>query len=43
MSSSLGPSDFFALEAGEYLQTPGQVARYKRFSMCINCMLCYSA
>jgi len=28
---------------GEYLQTPGQVARYKRFSLCINCMLCYSA
>jgi fumarate reductase iron-sulfur subunit len=27
----------------EYLQTPGEVARYKRFSMCINCMLCYSA
>ncbi len=31
------------LEAGEYLQTPAQMARYKRFSMCINCMLCYSA
>ena len=31
------------LQDGEYLQTPGQVARYKRFSMCINCMLCYSA
>lgn len=28
---------------GEYLQTPAEVARYKRFSMCINCMLCYSA
>lgn len=28
---------------GEYLQSPGQVARYKRFSLCINCMLCYSA
>lgn len=28
---------------GEYLQAPGQVARYKRFSLCINCMLCYSA
>ncbi len=31
------------LEDGEYLQTPGQVAQYQRFSMCINCMLCYSA
>ena len=30
-------------EDGEYLQTPAQVAHYKRFSMCINCMLCYSA
>ena len=32
-----------SLEEGEYLQSPAQVARYKRFSMCINCMLCYSA
>ena len=31
------------LDQGEYRQTPGQVAQYKRFSMCINCMLCYSA
>ena len=30
-------------EDGEYLQTPAQMAHYKRFSMCINCMLCYSA
>ena len=28
---------------GEYLQTPEQLARYKQFSMCINCMLCYAA
>ena len=27
----------------EYLQTPSQLAAYKEFSMCINCMLCYSA
>jgi fumarate reductase iron-sulfur subunit len=31
------------IEAGEYLQTPDEVDRYKQFSMCINCMLCYSA
>jgi len=31
------------LEEGEYLQTPAQVDEYKQFSMCINCMLCYSA
>ena len=28
---------------GEYLQTPAELATYKQFSMCINCMLCYSA
>src|SRR5918996_2728423 len=28
---------------GEYLQTPAQLEEYKEFSMCINCMLCYSA
>lgn len=28
---------------GEYRQTPAQLARYKQFSMCINCMLCYAA
>jgi fumarate reductase iron-sulfur subunit len=32
-----------ALAQGEYRQTPEQLDRYKRFSMCINCMLCYSA
>lgn len=31
------------LEEGEYLQTPDQVDEYKQFSMCINCLLCYSA
>src|SRR6266542_1801617 len=28
---------------GEYLQTPQEVDEYKPFSMCINCLLCYSA
>jgi len=28
---------------GEYLQTPAQLARYKQFSMCINCLCCYAA
>jgi fumarate reductase iron-sulfur subunit len=27
----------------EYLQTPEELDVYKQFSMCINCMLCYSA
>ncbi len=31
------------VEDGEYLQTPAQLEEYKQFSMCINCMLCYSA
>ena len=31
------------LADGEYLQTPEQLEDYKAFSMCINCMLCYSA
>jgi succinate dehydrogenase iron-sulfur subunit len=28
---------------GEYVQTPDEMDEYKQFSMCINCMLCYSA
>jgi len=28
---------------GEYLQTPEQTDTFKQFSMCINCLLCYSA
>ena len=31
------------LSEGEYLQTPAELSDYKQFSMCINCMLCYSA
>ncbi|MCH8273945.1 MAG: succinate dehydrogenase/fumarate reductase iron-sulfur subunit [Armatimonadetes bacterium] len=31
------------LAEGEYRQTPAELAQYKQFSMCINCMLCYSA
>lgn len=27
----------------EYNQTPAQLAKYKQYSMCINCTLCYSA
>jgi fumarate reductase iron-sulfur subunit len=32
-----------SLEEGEYLQTPAELAAYKQYSMCINCMLCYAA
>jgi fumarate reductase iron-sulfur subunit len=31
------------ISEGEYLQTPKQMEDYKQYSMCINCMLCYSA
>ena len=31
------------LSEGEYRQTPAQLADYKQYSMCINCMLCYAA
>ena len=31
------------LSAGEYRQTPDEMDEYKQYSMCINCMLCYSA
>jgi fumarate reductase iron-sulfur subunit len=31
------------LAEGEYLQTPQELAAYKKYSMCINCMLCYAA
>ncbi len=31
------------LSEGEYLQTPAELAEYKAHSMCINCLLCYSA
>jgi fumarate reductase iron-sulfur subunit len=31
------------VEEGEYLQTPAQLKAYKQYSMCINCLLCYSA
>jgi fumarate reductase iron-sulfur subunit len=31
------------LAEGEYRQTPEQMDEYKQYSMCINCLLCYSA
>ena len=31
------------VEEGEYLQSPAQLAKYKQYTLCINCMLCYSA
>ncbi len=37
------PKEKKPLSEGEYLQTPAELAQFKQFSMCINCMLCYSA
>jgi fumarate reductase iron-sulfur subunit len=37
------PKEDKPVSAGEFLQTPEQLAQYKQFSMCINCMLCYAA
>ncbi len=39
----LMPKDEPPLAHGEFLQTPEQLDRYKQFSMCINCTLCYAA
>jgi fumarate reductase iron-sulfur subunit len=30
-------------EHGEHLQTPAELEEYHQYSMCINCLLCYSA
>jgi fumarate reductase iron-sulfur subunit len=32
-----------AVEEGTYRQSPEELSEFKQFSMCINCMLCYSA
>jgi fumarate reductase iron-sulfur subunit len=31
------------IQAGEYKQTPTELEMFKQFSLCINCLLCYSA
>lgn len=37
------PKEEKPVSEGEYLQTPAQLKAYKQYSMCINCLLCYSA
>lgn len=37
------PKEKKPVSAGEYLQTPAELAAYKQYSMCINCLLCYAA
>lgn len=36
------PKEEKTIEQGEYLQTPKQLMTFKQYSMCINCLLCYS-
>ena len=31
------------LASGEYRQTPAQLKKYKQYTQCINCLLCYAA
>jgi fumarate reductase iron-sulfur subunit len=37
------PREERSIEQGEYRQSPAQLAYYRQFSTCINCMLCYAA
>ncbi len=37
------PAEKRSIEEGEYRQTPAQLTRYRKYAMCINCMLCYAA
>ena len=43
VKSWLIPKERRELSQGEYRQSPAELAHYKQFSMCINCMLCYAA
>ena len=43
VKSWLIPKEERRIEEGEYRQSPAELAHFKQYSMCINCMLCYSA
>ncbi len=43
VKSWLIPKKDKPVSEGEFLQSPEQLAHYKQYSMCINCMLCYAA
>lgn len=36
------PKEEKSIAEGEYKQTPAQLMKYRQFSLCINCMLCYA-
>jgi fumarate reductase iron-sulfur subunit len=37
------PKEDKLVEAGEFKQSPAELKRYKQYTLCINCMLCYAA
>lgn len=37
------PKEKRSLDQGEYKQTPAQLKAFKQFTLCINCLCCYSA
>ncbi len=37
------PKEEKSVEEGEYLQSPAELAKFKQYTLCINCLLCYSA
>ena len=37
------PKEDKPIEAGEFRQTPVELKKYKQYTLCINCMLCYAA
>jgi fumarate reductase iron-sulfur subunit len=37
------PKQEKSVAEGEYLQTPAELKKYKQYTLCINCMLCYDA
>jgi len=37
------PSEQKAVENGSYLQSPAQLKKFKQYTLCINCTLCYAA
>ena len=39
----LVPSEKKSVEDGSYLQSPAQLKKFKQYTLCINCTLCYAA
>jgi fumarate reductase iron-sulfur subunit len=37
------PKEDKPVSAGEFNQTPAELLKYKQYTLCINCMLCYAA